>query len=194
MSAEVFIIYPAGEGIENTVFNKVLADTPDPYCIFEARTEHYKDVGTGKVLPILMDLPNWKTFVGVELTTVPKLIGAGSYVESKHIAEREFSFTVSVKGEDILDTEEITDTLMAQMYNFAPVKFFRLFLDRNKENPNGNPIKKMEVLEGYLTGFSDWTQMNGYAKATFSARCPNPEKTTYTYNETFEIIGTKIGL
>lgn len=193
MSAEAFLIYPDTDGNESLVFNKVLTDSTDPLCIFEARTEIHEDAN-GKTVPVLTDLPNWKTFVGIELSTVPKLIGAGSYVESKHIAEREFSFTVSVKGEDIQDTEEITDTLMAQMYNFTPVKFFRIFINPDPTKPLSNPIPKMETLRGYLTGFSDWTQKDGHAYATFSARCPDPEKTTYTYDTTFANIGIKTGL
>lgn len=219
MSAEIFMIYPVTEAptpppqqaepvdpeaptpitplaYDAHARNRVLTDIYDSNLIFEARTEVFTDPDTLKTSPILTDLPNWKTFVGIELTTVPKLIGAGSYVESKHIAEREFSFTVSVKGEDILDTEEITDKLMEQMYTFAPVQFYKVFveIDETRELYGGKRIPKVEVLEGYLTGFSDWTQKNGHAYATFSARCPNPEKITNTYNELDELIGSKIGL
>lgn len=153
--------------------------------IFEAVGDLITNPLTGELLPVLVDLDSWKTFVAMELVTVPKLIGNGSYVESKHVGEREFSFRVSVVGESMARTESAVDNLIKHMLLQLPLKFHRLFLE------DGLVIRK-ETLVGYISGFTDWEQVETHAYAGFSVRCPDPDKTTVNYKA--DSIETIIGL
>lgn len=187
IEAKEWLVILPPEVSNSDAANYVTGERDELPVIFEGVTAKTFDNLTQKELPILTVLEAWKTFVGVELVTVPKLIGAGSYIESKHLAEREFSFTVKVKGENVQDTEETTDNILKYMMKMDSVKFHRFFLQDGE-------VTKQEILDGYLTGFTGWEQYENHAFATFSARCPDPDKTTIKLNKKTNKTDITIGI
>jgi hypothetical protein len=131
-------------------------------------------------------LDGWINYVGLELVTVPKLNGPGSYIESKHVSEREITLTTSVSDSDAEDVEVIVNDLLAVALPMNPVNVFRvLSVD--------SVVRRIELLEGYIGGVSEWDKMENDATLTFSVRCMEPVKLYQEYAEDNSGTVTKTG-
>jgi hypothetical protein len=159
--------------------------------IFEARTKPFTSIGeNGEFLDgsdgtILTVLDGWDTYVGVELVTVPKLNAPGSYVESRHLAERELAITASILKSSMAKTREVSDAVMTEMLEGTLTgRFVKLFVADFEEDEFGNDVvTKMSMLERcQITGLSDWTQTEKHAYITISVTCLEPVKKWEKYS------------
>src|SRR6478609_7847651 len=63
----------------------------------------------------LIDLKGWDDFSNINLTTVPKLFGNGSYVVSYYLTEREFSVKARVNQTDVKTIRQIFHDIIAKL-------------------------------------------------------------------------------
>jgi hypothetical protein len=199
---EAVIIYPAGTPQFWARDAAMYGVTPDPepvegeeppvsqVPIFEGRTDKFY----GKNDTIMLDyIKEWKASVGVDLVTVPKLNGPGSYVESRHITEKEMGFSCSIMADTGRDAEKVADKILTAMLDGTKVTVFRVML-KERSDTFGTYVEKVEQLDGEITGLSDWTPVANHAYMTFSVKFPDPQKKWATYDENQQLVAEGVTL
>lgn len=125
------------------------------------------EYGNGAASDVLTNLEGWDTYANIEIKTEPKMIGAGSYVISTHVGEREITFTAAVES---TNPKAIRNTFAAKLGNTVTMTR-RYFTD-------GVETYK-EIMTGYVTSVTGWDRINDHANLAVTVKCVNPYKTTY---------------
>jgi hypothetical protein len=115
---------------------------------------------------ILTELKGWDDG-SVQIVTVPKLFGKGSYVVEKQVPEREVVITFFVIDAPLV--REIRQAIEAKMLTMNPLVLTRTY--------RGETETRTETLAAYLTALNEYTTFSdGAAKFVITALAWDPEK------------------
>lgn len=131
--------------------------------------EHYKS----DAVNFLTSMSGWDDTSNVEIETEPKLTGAGSYIISQRVAEREIEIEFSHLPTGSGDPKVLANTLRGLMMNFTPLDINRTY----REGPS--TIKRREVITGAKIIGVKVERVDQHTTITISLLTANPLKNVY---------------
>lgn len=112
----------------------------------------------------LIDFKGWDDFSNIEINTVPKLFGSGSYVVSKKLKEREFSIKGQVNQPGV---RSIREDISIIAEGLSPITVTRVITG----------LPGSEAVEAFITGL-EWNQeTDDEAEFTISLKSTSAIKT-----------------
>ena len=119
---------------------------------------------------ILESMEGWDSTGAVELSTVPALSRAGSYVIGRHVGEREVVATLNIQSASNIRT--LLQTVKANMLSGNEMTLERVYRDQA-----GEEIRR-EALKGFITNVV-WTRHDINASLAITFKCVNPIKEVF---------------
>lgn len=124
----------------------------------------------------LIGTEGWDTYAGTQHTTVPKLLGSGSYLSNTHHSERELTLSASLYDENeielIAKKDILAHTQLSEKLVTITTNYYEVSADRTQET-----LRRTEWFEECLISASPgWDQLDAEVLLTISLLALNPEK------------------